>query len=97
MGMNPDTNKFENLNLPDGFTEDSGGEFFRKLVRPDGTPVPKHWTVFSVDEEVVIKNYTFKVGHIGESHILFEPVGVPEIGPKQRHQEVLKSNPKRRK
>jgi len=44
------------------------------LVRPDGSPVPKSWTVFSIDELVEIKGYTFKVAHIGESHILFEPV-----------------------
>jgi hypothetical protein len=45
------------------------------LLRPDGTPVPKHWSVFRVGENVVIKEYTFKVAYIGESNILFEPVG----------------------
>ena len=46
-----------------------------RLVRPDGTPVPKHWTVFAQGELVAIKDYTFKVAYIGETSILFEPVG----------------------
>jgi len=54
-------------------------DFPRVLLRPDGTPVPKHWSVFRVGEKVVIKNYTFKVAYIGESNILFEPVGIPEV------------------
>jgi hypothetical protein len=45
------------------------------LLRPDGTPVPKHWTVLTVDQHVVVEGYTFKVAHIGESHLLLEPVG----------------------
>lgn len=45
------------------------------LLRPDGTPVPKHWSIFRVGENVVIKDYTFKVAYIGEGNILFEPVG----------------------
>ncbi len=49
------------------------------LIRPDGTPVPKHWAVFHVGEEIVIKGYTFKVAYIGETSILFEPVGPPLI------------------
>jgi len=51
-----------------------------KLVRSDGSPVPKHWTVFSTGEEVVIKGYTFKVAYIGETAILFEPVGPVIVG-----------------
>lgn len=50
------------------------------LLRPNGTPVPEHWSVFTVGENVVIKNYTFHVAHIGESHILFEPVGPVVVG-----------------
>lgn len=46
-----------------------------KLLRPDGTEVPDHWTQFRIDEHVVIKDYTFKVAYIGETAILFEPVG----------------------
>ena len=59
--MNPDTNKFEKL--------------VHGSVRPDGSPVPEHWSIFTVGEEVTIKDYTFKVAYIGESAILFEPVG----------------------
>ena len=45
------------------------------LLRPNGQPVPKHWITFTIGEDVVIKDYTFRVAYIGESNILFEPVG----------------------
>jgi hypothetical protein len=45
------------------------------LLRPNGEPVPQHWTQFHIDEVVTIKNYTFRVAYIGETAILFEPVG----------------------
>jgi len=51
-----------------------------KLFRPDGTPVPEHWTVFRVGEILTIKNYNFKVAYIGETSILFEPVGPVLVG-----------------
>ena len=50
------------------------------LVLPDGNPVPKHWSVFEVGEDVVIKGYTFRVVYVGETSILFEPVGIPIVG-----------------
>jgi hypothetical protein len=50
------------------------------LLRPNGEPVPQHWTQFQIGECVVIKNYTFKVAYIGETAILFEPVGIPDLG-----------------
>ena len=50
------------------------------LLRPNGEPVPQHWTQFQIGECVVIKNYTFKVAYIGETSILFEPVGIPDLG-----------------
>ena len=62
--MNPETNKFEQLS-----------EGLSGLLRPNGKPVPQHWTQFQMGELVVIKNYTFKVAYIGESALLFEPVG----------------------
>ncbi len=78
--MNPDTNKFEplseshlNLNL-----KTTPERSF--LVRPDGTEVPKHWTQFQVGEAVVIKDYTFKVAYVGETSILFEPLGPAVVG-----------------
>jgi hypothetical protein len=49
------------------------------LLRPDGSSVPKHWSVFTVGEDVIIKDYTFRVAYIGETSILFEPVGLPVI------------------
>ncbi len=86
--MNPDTNKLEKLHEKkidkSELTEKlmnmdatvsqikQGGSL---LVRPDGSPVPATWVVFKVGELVDIKGYMFKVGHIGESHILFEPAG----------------------
>lgn len=62
------------------YREDYGGKGDTQLVRPDGSPVPKHWSVFKVGEEIVIKNYTFKVAYIGETAILFEPVGPVIVG-----------------
>lgn len=94
--MNPETNKFEPLTeapaderLPPRYTH--AGDAARAklaatavpsspLLRPDGSPVPAHWTVFSVGEHVVIKNYTFRVAYLGESAILFEPVGPVLLG-----------------
>lgn len=87
MGMNPDTNRFENLKTIDDIKSELierakilEATNLGKLLRPNGEPVPDHWSVFKVDEEVVIKNYTFKVAYIGESTLLLEPVGVPIIG-----------------
>jgi len=90
MGMNPDTNRFEMLvtesqkkSLAEAIQENQdrfAEQAVAKLMRPDGTPVPKHWSVFRVGEKVVIKDYTFKVAYIGESNILFEPVGPVVIG-----------------
>jgi len=76
--MNPDTNRFEPLTDALEAEEkeclESIGERLG-LFRPDGSPVPKHWSVFQVGEQVVIKDYTFEVKYIGETAILFEPVG----------------------
>jgi hypothetical protein len=83
MGMNPDTNKFEILTKPGEISEieKAVAKFSGKmcdyrvdLLRPDGSPVPKHWSVFKIGELVTIKDYTFRVAYVGESNILFEPV-----------------------
>ena len=71
--MNPDTNRFENLEAIRAIKDAMGHP--TTLVRPDGSPVPQHWTTFVVDEHVAIKGYTFKVAYVGETSILFEPVG----------------------
>ena len=90
--MNPEKNKFEplfniddtELRSKDGLTIPGIPDVFfqRTLVRPNGEPVPKHWSVFQVEENYVINNYTFKCKYIGETSILFEPVGPIEIGKK---------------
>lgn len=94
--MNPNTNRFEALaeasNPDERWHEASGpnraerrkeaaiNRALGKLVRPSGEPVPDHWTQFKVGEHVVIKDYTFKVAYIGETSILFEPVGPVLVG-----------------
>ena len=83
--MNPESNKFEEL-FPAPTTSAELDDLL--LVRPNGEPVPKHWAVFSVGEQVVIKDYTFKVAYIGEGAILFEPVGVPVLKGPPRPQSL---------
>jgi len=68
MAMNPETGRIEPLTVTAENT----------LLRPDGTPVPKHWSVFVVDELVTIKDTTFRVAHIGEKHLLLEPLSAVE-------------------
>jgi hypothetical protein len=85
--MNPETNKFEFLrdqNEEPGPADTANLGLLRKMVqqqttlfRPNGEPVPQHWVTFQLGEELVIKDYTFKVAYIGETSILFEPVGIP--------------------
>ena len=79
--MNPETNKLEPLTENEEELLRKIKELGRKatdyhlgLLRPDGTPVPIHWSVFKIGELVTIKDYTFRVAYIGESNILFEPV-----------------------
>lgn len=81
--MNPDTNRMEPL------IESALGE----LVRPDGTPVPKNWSIFKTGEKFDLNGYTFKLAHIGESYIVLEPVGIPVIG----GEDVLKTAANRAK
>lgn len=89
--MNPDTNRFEQLReATDGesVTHRQNREALERmlqgakstLVRPNGEPVPAHWSTFTVGERVVIKDYTFKVVYIGETNIMFEPVGPVVVG-----------------
>lgn len=93
--MNPETNKFEVLTEPGEFSEleravakfnGKMNDYHVGLIRPDGSPVPKHWSVFKVGELVVIKDSTFRVAYIGESNILFEPVKSDEPLSKSDHQ-----------
>ena len=88
--MNPETNRFEELysneemkikeeieRLKEGpFSIGTGlKETKGQLYRPDSTIVPDHWSVFTIGQEIPINNYVFRVAYIGETSILFEPVG----------------------
>jgi hypothetical protein len=44
------------------------------LVRPDGSPVPEHWAIFTAGELVTVKDQTFKVAYMNECTLVLEPV-----------------------
>lgn len=81
MAINPETNKIEPA-LKELFGE--GQQFVPvlpgrsplpgQLVRPNGEPVPDHWPILAMDEEIVIKGYVFAIRYIGETSIVLEPV-----------------------
>jgi hypothetical protein len=81
--MNPNTNKFEELfeaqemeELIDAYRKERKETLLPgQLVRPNGEPVPEHWSLFTVGEEIPIKGYVFRIAYIGETSILFEPIG----------------------
>ena len=85
--MNPDTNRFETLRGQDESSaeqlraqlEGVAAQVRGQLLRPDGTPVPQHWTVLTVGELVDVKGYTFRVAHINESTLLLEPMKATDI------------------
>lgn len=90
--MNPDTNKLEELkrdmetmNIDDFKSALNVLNVLDKLsvtqlVRPNGKPVPPHWAIFTIDEQLIIKDYTFKIAYMNETTIVLEPVGpVPII------------------
>jgi len=76
--MNPDTNRFETLIKGINDALEINAE--NRLLRPNGKPVPKHWSIFTTGENVIVKDYTFKVAHIGETYLVLEPVGPIIIG-----------------
>jgi len=39
------------------------------------TGPPRHLTNFRVDEQVVIKDYTYRVACVGDGYLVVEPVG----------------------
>jgi hypothetical protein len=41
---------------------------------------PRHLTNFRVDEQVVIKDYTYRVACVGEGYLVVEPMGPVIIG-----------------
>jgi hypothetical protein len=69
--VNPETNQFEQLREIVDHTV--------KLLRPDGTQVPAHWTVLTVGEYVEVKGYTFKVAYINETTLVLEPIKIPFV------------------
>jgi len=80
--MNPNTNRFEQLNEDPGPSIEHLKQQLKNLspsdkgalLRPDGSPVPAHWSIYSIGELVMVKNYTFRVAYIGEQTLLLEPV-----------------------
>ena len=88
--MNPITNKFEQL-IAVPAAEPSEAllkalegkvldEASTRLLRPDGSPVPPHWSTYQVGEIVFLKGYEFRVAYIGESTLLLEPFGPCLVG-----------------
>ena len=83
--MNPDTNELEMLQALEEMYELENDKpiFPDQLVRPNGEPVPEHWSRYTVGEEVELKGYRFRIGHISKGAILLEPVGPVLIGDKE--------------
>lgn len=80
MGMNPDTNELEKLRKAFPPIEESDMGAGPILLRPNGEPVPEHWSIFVQGEDVVVKNYTFRVVYMNEKTIVLEPVGPLLVG-----------------
>jgi hypothetical protein len=79
--MNPETGKLEKLKFDMNAEEQLTTKLAQlqgKLLRPDGTPVPKHWAVFKVGELVTLKDNTFKVAYMNEGTMVLEPVLVEQ-------------------
>jgi hypothetical protein len=74
--MNPDTNKLEILREV-GLGEKIGSalDCVPGLVRPDGSPVPKTWSIFTEGEEIIVKDYRFTVVYFNAETIVLEPAG----------------------
>jgi hypothetical protein len=93
--MNPDTGQFERLQqrheeqlkaLEHRFSRlhpRLSAEQRSSLIRPDGSPVPDHWAVFTVGELVTLKNNTFRVAYMNEGTLLLEPVKPTDALPAQ--------------
>jgi len=81
MGVNPNKNKIEKLypypldrDITGLTSNDNLEDVAAGLLRADGSPVPKHWTILKQGELIDIKGYTFRIEYIGETAILLEPV-----------------------
>lgn len=94
--MNPDSNLLEELKMVRGeYVRDSETLLPNQLVRPNGKPVPAHWSVYTIGEEVVVESYRFRVAYIGETSMLLEPVGPVLVGTSdtQKHEDGIRHNP----
>lgn len=84
--MNPNTNRLEPLaEVGSAQTKELSDHFNQAkaliqqatgstLVRPNGEPIPTHWSIFTVGETVVVKDYTFRIAYMNEGTIVLEPV-----------------------
>jgi len=50
------------------------GGFYPNLIKLDGSPVSKTAIVFTIDELVDIKGYTYRLVYMNESTLVFTPV-----------------------
>ena len=57
-----------------------GAMAISQLLRPNGQPVPEHWSTYKTGEEVVVKGYRWVIAHLGEKHLLLEPLGPVLVG-----------------
>ena len=80
MAVNPETGQIEMLQRVLGEYTDPFARHLG-LLRPNGKPVPAHWSVFTVGQLVEVEGCTMKVAHINESGVLLEPVS-PIVGTK---------------
>jgi len=79
--MNPVTGRFEVLQRrheKEAVSRRLGLTDRSELVRPNGSPVPAHWAIFTAGELVAIKGHTFKVAYINEATLILEPVKLEE-------------------
>lgn len=84
--MNPEICRFEPLHTRDTGTalerlqqmETAGAR--GGLLRPDGSPVPEHWTILTVGERVEVRGISFEVRDISTDRLILEPVGPALIG-----------------
>jgi len=85
MAMNPDTNEMEHWLVGPAHSGDKTSLALpEQLVRANGEPVPEHWSTYTTGEEVIVKGYRWTVAHIGDGHMLLEPVGPVLVGADER-------------
>ncbi len=73
--INPDVDLSDDLDSFLSKFDDHG----IKVYNADGVEVPKHTLSFKLGETVYIKDQSFKVTCVGETYLVFEPIGFIEI------------------